>query len=228
MLLAMDDRLPVDLLSAWNALALRVGLDDPGDGDGRELLLRWQEPHRRYHNEQHLASMLEHLDVLADEADDIDAVRLAAWFHDAVYEPGAEDNEEASAALAAAVLSDGGMPLQRVAEVARLVRLTATHNSAEEDRNGGVLCDADLAVLGSDATEYAQYAADIRVEYAHVDDEAFRAGRIAVLQRLLERQPFYCTDRFRADREVVVRRNMQAELTLLTAGAADSVAIPPT
>ena len=53
--------------------------------------------------------MLAHLDMLADEADDIDAVRLAAWFHDAVYEPGA-DNEEASAALAAAVLSEGGVP----------------------------------------------------------------------------------------------------------------------
>jgi predicted metal-dependent HD superfamily phosphohydrolase len=224
----MDNRLVNELLAAWHALALRVGLDDPGDGNGRELLLRWQEPHRRYHNEQHLASMLQHLDVLADEAADIDAVRLAAWFHDAVYEPGAEDNEDASAALAAAVLSDGGLPLQRVAEVARLVRLTAAHNPAEEDRNGGVLCDADLAVLGSDAAEYAQYAADIRAEYAHIDDEAFRAGRVAVLQRLLDRQPFYFTHRFRADREAVARRNMQAELTLLIAGAADSVAIPPT
>ena len=56
-----------------------------------------------------------------------------------------------------------------------------------------MLCDADLAVLGGDATEYAQYAADIREEYAHVDDDAFRAGRIAVLQRLLEKQPLYCT-----------------------------------
>jgi predicted metal-dependent HD superfamily phosphohydrolase len=217
----------VDLLSAWHELALRVELDDPGDGDGRELLLRWQEPHRRYHGEQHLATVLAHLDGLADEADDIDAVRLAAWFHDAVYEPGAADNEEASAALSASILSDGGVPAQRIAEVARLVRLTKAHDAAAQDRNGGVLCDADLAVLGSDAAEYAQYAADIRAEYAHIDDDTFRAGRIAVLQLLLGKQSLYRTDRFRVDRDATARRNMQTELALLSAGAADSVSTPP-
>jgi predicted metal-dependent HD superfamily phosphohydrolase len=119
------------------------------------------------------------------------------------------------------------MPLLRVAEVARLVRLTATHDAAPDDRNGAVLCDADLAVLGSDATEYAQYAADIRAEYAYIDDENFRAGRIAVLQRLLDRRPLYRTERLRTDREETARRNLQTELALLTAGAADSAA-PPT
>jgi predicted metal-dependent HD superfamily phosphohydrolase len=223
----MSDRLPLELLRAWNGLAGRVGLDDPGDGDGRELLLRWQEPHRRYHDEQHLAAVLAHVDILADEADDIDAVRLAGWFHDAIYEPGATDNEAASAALAAAVLSEGGVPAGRTDEVCRLIRLTATHEADAHDRNGGTLCDADLAVLGGTATEYADYAAAIREEYSDVDDDAFRAGRIAVLQRLLDKQPLYCTNRYRSEREQEARRNMRTELALLTAGAGDSVASPP-
>ncbi len=227
MLLAMDDQLPLDLLTAWNALATRVGLDDPGDGDGRELLLRWQEPHRRYHNEHHLVAVLEHLDSLEGEADDVDAVRLAAWFHDAVYEPGATDNEEASAALATAVLTEGGVDIARAHEVARLIRLTAHHQAEEGDRNGRTLCDADLAVLGSDATDYARYAAGIREEYAHIDDDTFRAGRIGVLDRLLEKRPLYATNRYRDDREDAARRNMEMELALLTSGAADSVAVPP-
>jgi predicted metal-dependent HD superfamily phosphohydrolase len=228
MLLAMGDRLPLDLLSRWNALAARVGLDDPGDGDGRELLLRWQEPHRRYHNEHHLVAVLAHLDILEGEADDPDAVRLAGWFHDAIYEPGATDNEVASAALATAVLTEGGVDPARAHEVARLVRLTARHDAGADDRNGRALCDADLAVLGSEATEYARYAAGIREEYAHIDDDTFRTGRIGVLNRLLEKRPLYATVRYRDDREDTARRNMQMELALLTSGAADSVAVPPT
>jgi predicted metal-dependent HD superfamily phosphohydrolase len=227
MLLAMGNSVPLDLLGQWNALAARVGLDDPGDGDGRELLLRWQEPHRRYHDERHLAAILVHVDLLAEDADDADLVRLAAWFHDAVYEPTSAENEEASAALAAAVLSDGGLPTHRIAEVARLVRLTATHDADPHDRNGRVLCDADLAVLGGTATEYASYAADVREEFAHVDDDAFRAGRIAVLTRLLTKQSLYCTNRYRNDREQAARHNMRTELALLTAGAADSATLPP-
>ena len=116
------------------------------------------------------------------------------------------------------------MPAERVAEVARLVRLTATHNPDDHDSNGNVLCDADLAVLGGAATEYAQYAADVREEHADVDDDAFRSGRIAVLQRLLGKQPFYRTKRFRTEREEAARLNIRTELALLTAGAADSVA----
>ncbi len=226
--LTMGDRQPLDLLAAWQALASRVGLDDPGIGDGRELLLRWQEPHRRYHDQRHLAAVLGHVDVLADETDDVDLVRLAAWFHDAIYERGgATDNEEASAALAAAMLSEGGMPERATLEVARLVRLTAAHDADLADRNGCVLCDADLAVLGGTAAEYAGYAADVREEFAQIDDEAFRSGRIAVLQRLLDAQPLFRTDRFRAEREEAARHNLGTELALLMAGADDSVAIPP-
>src|SRR5262245_30263250 len=103
---------------------------------GAELLRRYAEPHRRYHTTRHLADVLDRVDELAAEADDADAVRLAAWFHDAVYDPLRGDNEERSANLAERALGETDLPGGTVAEVARLVRLTATHAPEPGDRNG--------------------------------------------------------------------------------------------
>src|SRR5262249_3938128 len=134
-----------DLLSRW-----------PGPREtGAGLLRRYAEPHRRYHTTTHLAEVLGHVDELAGEAADAEAVRLAAWFHDAVYDPARDDNEERSAVLAEDLLGATDLPAETVAEVARLVRLTTTHDPEEGDRNGAVLCDADLAVLAASPDRYA-------------------------------------------------------------------------
>jgi predicted metal-dependent HD superfamily phosphohydrolase len=186
----------------------------PGPAEiGAGLLRRYDEPHRRYHNVQHLAEVLDHL----DELDAADAVRLAAWFHDAVYDPSRADNEERSAVLAEESLA--GHPA--VAEVARLVRLTATHDPAGDDRDGAALCDADLAILGADPERYAAYAAAVREEYAAVPDEAFRAGRADVLRRLLSRPSLFRTAPARRRWEAAARHNMETELMLLVSGGAD-------
>ncbi len=97
---------------------------------GAELVARWSEPARRYHTVDHLTFMLTVLDEAADLADDIHAVRLAAWFHDAVYDPRVAEptgNEQASAELAAAMLPPLAVPPAQVDEVVRLVLLTADH-----------------------------------------------------------------------------------------------------
>ncbi|SDM65814.1 HD domain-containing protein [Nonomuraea jiangxiensis] len=183
---------------------------------GAELVARWAEPHRRYHTLDHLAAVLAAAGRLADEADDVTAVRLAAWFHDAVYDGRPGWDEERSAQLAQSRLPGCGVPAARVAEVARLVRLTAAHDTlASGDRNGAVLCDADLAVLGRPG--YDDYAARIRQEYAHVPDPAFRRGRAGVLRRLLAAPRLYRTPRARELWEEPARANMAAELAALAA-----------
>jgi predicted metal-dependent HD superfamily phosphohydrolase len=156
-----------------------------------DLVARWSEPHRHYHTLDHLAQVLSIVDTHAALAADAAAVRLAAWFHDAVYDPRATDNEERSAALAESTLAATGLPAARIAEVARLVRLTAGHAVADGDRNGALLADADLAILAVPSDAYDRYAAAVRREYAHVPDEAFRAGRAAVLRHLLDLPELY-------------------------------------
>ncbi|MEU3915723.1 hypothetical protein [Streptomyces sp. NPDC029721] len=206
----------------WAATAAAAGADrDPAPYADR-LLAAWAEPQRRYHTTAHLADVLARVDVLAAHAADPTAVELAAWFHDAVYRPDRSENEERSAALAERALPELGVGPARTAEVARLVRLTVTHDPAPGDTNGEALCDADLAVLAGDPDHpddpaaYAAYAAAVRAEYAFVPDEAFRAGRAAVLRQLLALPRLFRTPYGAAHWEAPARRNLATELAALT------------
>ncbi|MBP0451249.1 hypothetical protein J5Y04_17115 [Kitasatospora sp. RG8] len=201
-----------DLLTAWTALLHRCGTDTDPEPAGRELLRRWTEPQRRYHTADHLRAVLDQVDALAEHAESADTVRLAVWFHDAVYRPDRSENEERSAALAVLALTGAGLPEQQTAEVARLVRLTVTHHPEPGDRDGEVLCDADLAVLGGSPEAYAAYAAAVREEYAFVPEPDFRAGRAAVLRQLLALPALYRTPTAHARFDAPARANLAAEL----------------
>jgi predicted metal-dependent HD superfamily phosphohydrolase len=204
------------LAEAWLRATHAVGARDDVAGAGAELLGRWAEPQRRYHDLAHLDAVLRHVDELADEAETAEDVRLAAWFHDAVYDPTARDNEARSALLATAVLSRMRVPDGHIGEVVRLVTLTATHDPVEGDRNGAVLCDADLAVLAGNDAAYGRYTDAVREEYAHLDDPAFGAGRAAVLRSLIERPALFRTQHGRRHWEQPARANVAAELERLT------------
>ncbi|MDO0927160.1 hypothetical protein QQY24_17705 [Streptomyces sp. TG1A-8] len=210
----------LDALRLRFARALE-GARAPGGGPdpapyADDLLVRWQEPQRRYHTPAHLTAVLDRVDLLEPYAADADAVRLAAWFHDAVYLPERSENEERSARLAERALPEAGVPRGRTAEVARLVRLTVGHDPADDDPDGQVLCDADLAVLAAPPSAYAAYTAGVREEYHFVPDDAFRAGRSAVLRQLLAPPRLFRTPYGRDHWEAAARRNIAAELETLS------------
>lgn len=202
------------------------GARSPGGPDpapyADNLLARWGEPQRRYHTVAHLTAVLDHIDVLEEYADDPALVRLAAWFHDAVYLPDRSENEERSARLAERALPEAGVGEEKSVEVGRLVRLTVTHAPTDDDRNGQVLCDADLAILASAPDTYAAYTAAVREEYAFVPDEAFRAGRAAVLRQLLDLPRLFRTPYGTREWEERARENIRRELAHLTETAPDS------
>jgi predicted metal-dependent HD superfamily phosphohydrolase len=206
---------------AWAATLRAAGATAPDaalTAAGTELLARWHEPHRRYHDAVHLAEVLAAIDRLAGEARDLSAARLAAWFHDAVYDGAPGADEEASALLAERVLTGLGVPERRVAAIAALVRMTASHEPAGGDLDGGVLCDADLAILAAPAERYAEYAAAVRAEYAAVPEAEFRTGRAAVLASLARRPHVYRTATGRALWESAARANLERELAVLRPG----------
>lgn len=206
----------VDLLAEdWRAVAEDLGYAvSVRDG----LLASWSEPHRRYHDLAHLWHVLRHVDDLAEHAADPTAVRLAAWYHDAVHD-GQDEDEERSAQRAEHELV--ALAPDLVAEVARLVRLTVRHDPAPGDRNGEVLCDADLAILAAPEPAYRRYAEAIRAEYAHVPADAFRAGRAAILQALLDGPTLFRTPVGRERWEAAARQNLAAELSTLLPGSKD-------
>jgi predicted metal-dependent HD superfamily phosphohydrolase len=208
-------RTPVgDLPAAWLRTARAAGARGDLSSAGAQLLAAWAQPHRAYHDLRHLGEVLDRVDALAAAARNPDTVRLAAWFHDAVYDPAREDNEERSAQLAEQVLTGLRLLPGAVAEVARLVRLTAGHDPEPDDADGAVLCDADLAVLAAEPQRYAEYAADVRREYAHVPDREFARGRAQILRLLLARPALYRTQAARGW-EARARANVAAELRRL-------------
>jgi predicted metal-dependent HD superfamily phosphohydrolase len=209
---ALRDRFARALTSA------RGGAADPDPLPYADnLLARWREPQRRYHTLAHLTAVLGHIDgPLEQYADAPDLVRLAAWFHDAVYLPERSENEERSARLAERALAEAGLSADATAEVARLVRLTVGHDPAGDDRNGQVLCDADLAILAAPPSAYAAYTAAVREEYHFVPNDAFRSGRAAVLRRLLEPPRLFRTPYGREHWEATARYNLRAELEMLS------------
>src|SRR5262249_19795626 len=113
------------------------------------------------------------------------------------------------------VLPGLDVPASRVSEVARLVRLTATHDPMPGDRNGGLLTDADLAILAAPAAEYVAYTRAVRAEYAFVPDVAFAVGRTQVLQNLLALSRLFHTPALRERWEDSARANIAAELASL-------------
>ncbi|WP_430780577.1 HD domain-containing protein [Actinoplanes sp. G11-F43] len=205
------------LIEAFRSAARGAGAtadDTDLDAAAQYLLGRWTEPQRHYHDVTHLGAVLEVVDRFAHLAPHPDRVRLSAWLHDAVYDPKAlgDANERDSAEFAAGLLQSLGAPNEVAAEVARLVGLTAGHATEDDDPDGELLCDADLAILAADPERYAAYTSAIRREYAHVPDDAFRGGRTRVLTELLKLPSIYRHAEIREQWEEPARANLTAEL----------------
>lgn len=181
------------------------------------LVAAYTAPGRYYHNLEHLAEMFRVVGRLSASAEEPNALRLAVWFHDAVYDSRAKDNERRSAELAAEMLGPLGIDASTIERVARMIEATSHSPDATPpaDHDTRILLDADLAILGASEERYARYARDVRAEYAWVPEADYRAGRAAVLERFLARPRIYFTDLMFEEGEGRARANVRAELAQL-------------
>jgi predicted metal-dependent HD superfamily phosphohydrolase len=198
----------------FEALVRRLGSAGDAHPAGDALLAAYAEPSRAYHGIDHLDDCLARLDEAAAPDALRDRVEAALWFHDAVYDPRADDNEARSAEMARAVLTGLGVAAGTAAEVARLVRLT-DHRTSPADEAGQLLCDIDLSILGRSAEDFDAYDAAIRAEYRWAPEEAYRQGRREILRALIARDPLYGTEQFRRRYETAARRNLRRALRRL-------------
>lgn len=182
-----------------------------------ELVERHREAVRRHHVLAHTSGVVDAVLAIHGHGEDWATTVLAAWYHDVVYDPTAQAgvNEGASAVVARRALESMGASLSATGEVCRLICLTADHDPGPGDRNGALLCDADLAVLAADEEGYRAYATAVRAEYAHVDDDAWRIGRRAVLRSFLDRPRIFRTIVGRERWESRARINISSELASL-------------
>jgi predicted metal-dependent HD superfamily phosphohydrolase len=217
---------PQWLISAWSRACHGAGATASAEEIekiGEALLDRWSEPGRHFHNVRHLTDVLARVDELAEETHEPDLVRLAAWYHGAVFDAadrasyahrGGED-ERASAVLARQELSALGVPEAHVDRVVGLVMALARHTPAPDDFDCAVLCDADLAVLAAEPQRYQAFLAEVRAEYAHLPVEEFVRARIAILHKLINRRSLFVSPLGVAWEEAA-RQNVAGELHRLT------------
>lgn len=199
----------------WNSL-WAAAVPRPGDQDPfADLAARYGEPHRHYHNAAHIHACLGLVDEVRAQVDDPVSLELALWFHDAVYEPRASDNEERSARLAATALQACDAGRARIDRVTALILATKTHQPAREP-NAPWMLDIDLAVLGAAPAVFAAYDAGICAEYAWVEPAVYRARRAEVLAAFLARPRIYLTPHFHDRFEHTARANLSRILQQLT------------
>ncbi len=178
-----------------------------------ELLPRYSEPHRHYHNVQHIEECLREFAFSEHLARDSVAVELAILFHDAIYDPRRHDNEEQSVELAITFLKE--VALGSAAESVAALILATKHNVLPSDVDAQLLVDIDLAILGQPESRFDEYEAQIRGEYSFVPEEVFRRKRAEILERFLARPQIYRTEFFIGRYEKSARSNLMRSLKQL-------------
>lgn len=184
-----------------------------------ELAALYRAADRHYHGLAHIEAMLalatEHRRLLHDP----EAVEAAIWFHDAIYDSRAKDNEAKSAELAEKRLAGRASP-HRLARIAAMINATATHQLPafrDEDalKDAAFLLDMDLAILGAEPAVFDAYEKAVRLEYGWVEEPMWRAGRAAVLKNFLARPHIFNTQLFRDRLEAQARKNLGRSLQAL-------------
>ena len=224
---------PQWLLSAFIRTVTALGATAPREqveATGRALMGRWCTDDRHHHDVTHLVAVLERVDSLAQETHNPDVVRIAAWYHGAVFDTRqyrgiriAGENKPASAVLARDQLRELGVPEQTAQRVHDLILNLTRHDADHSDVDAMALCDADLGTLAVDPRRYKSYGKHVREEFAHIPARDYVEARIAIVSHLLARRTIFTSPLASAWAEPA-RQNLTAELVRLRAELAE---LPP-
>jgi predicted metal-dependent HD superfamily phosphohydrolase len=174
----------------------------------------YSEPHRQYHNDQHIVDCLSEFDPAWKLAHEPLAVELAIWFHDAIYNPRAADNEERSADLATQFINETGIARGFQSAVAQLV-LATKHHYGSLHRDTVLIVDIDLSILGQNPERFWKYEEQIRREYEWVPQDVFAVKRAEILERFLSRSKIFGTEFFFGKCEAQARLNLAESIRRL-------------
>ena len=185
----------------------------------QELSALYRAEDRHYHNLAHIEAMLGLAGDYRALLGDPEAVEAAIWFHDAIYDSKAKDNEARSAALAEKRLA-GRTDAGRLDRIGAMILATATHQLPRFDddaatRDASLFLDMDLSILGAEPDAFDAYEHAVRREYDWVEERMWRAGRGAVLKDFLARTRIFHTEEFRQRFEPQARLNMARSLEAL-------------
>lgn len=199
-------------LNLWENLSSREGANDWFE----RLTDLYNEPHRWYHNARHIVDCLNEFESARRFTNEADAVEWAIWFHDAIYDPRAADNEERSADLARQCCQEAGLGNQFSESVSQLILSTKTHDISM-DSNAPLIVDVDLSIFGQGDERFWEYESQIRKEYSWVPSDIFAPKRAEILEGFLSRNKIFAMEVFFNRYEHRARRNLQASVQKLRA-----------
>ena len=154
----------------------------------------YAEPQRYYHNAAHIDHCLAQFDNVAAEISDPEAIELAIWFHDVIYDPKADDNEQKSAELFQTVVGKQ-RNIAFVSKVVDLIELTF-HRLAPLNTDQQYILDIDLSSFGLPWELFSRDSQNIRREHSHLSDEEFARSHLSFLHGLLKRPQFFHSNFF--------------------------------
>ncbi len=199
----------------WLSLWQRIIAQGDPDKVYNDLVVRYSEPHRVYHTLEHIKYCLNELEQARHLAVNLNAVEWALWYHDAIYDTRAKDNEDRSAKFAMKVAKDALLPDNFGQSAANLIMATK-HSGTPTDSDAKLLVDIDLSILGQPEEKFDEYERQIREEYKWASENTFIAERSAVLRLFLGRQVIYSTRFFRDKYETRSRQNIVRSLKKLS------------
>ncbi len=194
----------------WRRCQTDGGSEAEADAVFREVHDYYSESGRHYHTPKHIEHCLVQFDQAASEMDDADAVELAIWFHDLVFDVSAQDNELMSARRFVE-LADDSMDEGFKIRVYDLIMATAAPRVPKSNDQEFML-DIDLSSFGLPWEEMLRDSIAVRKESSRLSDEEFFPGQRAFLESLVSREHFYFTDFFRSRIEETARENIERYL----------------
>lgn len=209
----------VQAMSHAGATASREQLRDMGTN----LITLWSTPDRAFHNLRHLIDLLTRVDELSEETRNPDLVRLAAWYHGAIFSVSADqamhrnggEDEAASAALAYEELTMAGVSEKNANRVSELIMNLRRHDLPTSDIDAAALSDADLGCLAIEPQRYREYSHLIYSEYAHLPLLSYLRTRTTIVRKLLARDRLFASP-LGQHWERPARENLEAELRRLS------------
>jgi predicted metal-dependent HD superfamily phosphohydrolase len=206
---------PVFVNEYWREAWSLLGVGTPEAGVLNALLASYGDPARSYHTLQHLEECFMRWSEAQSLATRAGEVLVALWFHDAVYDTHATDNEQKSAEWAVEVIGTAGGSVPQSERVRDLI-LATRHAASPSPGDAALIVDIDLSILGAPAARFDEYEEQVRREYAWVPEPVFKATRARILAEFLARPSIFTTAHFATRYETAARENLSRSLARLT------------
>jgi len=180
----------------------------------RVLHDHYSQPWRRYHTGAHLVHCFKYFDLASHLMDNADAVEMALWFHDVIYDAQASDNEKKSAELFME-LSENVLADNFRRQVHGLIMITE-HCNPPDHGDACYMVDIDLSSFSLPWDEFEADSRNVRAEFLHLSEEDYNRRQFRFLKRLMDRPYFYNSEFFRARCERQARSNLTRRLEQMT------------